>query len=131
MNKIKTYFKYFKTRGLTPEGLCFEAIQDLIITGSNNVDSYFLNFSDGAPYWTGGTGKNNYYYGVQPANEHTAYQCKKMRERGIKIISYFIESNAAEPNSCFKKCYGKDAKCIDTSNVKSLAKTMNDKFLEK
>lgn len=131
MTKIKTYFKYFKTRGLTPEGLCFEAIQDLIIAGSNNIDSYFLNFSDGAPYWTGGVAKNKFYYAGKPANKHTAHQCKKMRENGIKIISYFIEDGRTEPNQCFKECYGKDAKCIDTNNVKSLAKTMNDKFLQK
>ena len=123
--------KYFGPCGLTPEGLCFEAIQDLIISGSDSIDSYFLNFSDGAPYWSGGVGNNNYYYGGEAAANHTSAQVKKMRDRGIKIISYFIEHGATEVNTTFKICYGKDANCIDTSNVAQLAKTMNKKFLEK
>ena len=131
MTKIRKWMKYFGPCGLTPEGLCFEAIQDLIVEGSNGVDSYFLNFSDGAPYWAGGVGKNSYYYGGPEADQHTSAQCKKMREKGIKIISYFIESGAKDMNDSFKRCYGKDAKLIDTTNVTALAKTMNQKFLEK
>ena len=131
MTKIRSNMKWFYPCGLTPEGLCFEAIQNLIQDGSKNVDSYFLNFSDGAPYWSGGVGKNNYYYSGTPANIHTRTQVDKMRDRGIKVISYFIDNYHDTINSNFKACYGKDAKKIDTSNVSQLAKTMNDKFLEK
>jgi len=131
MTAIRKWMKYFRPCGLTPEGLCFEAIQDLIVSGSNNIDSYFLNFSDGAPYWSGGIGNNSYYYGGEDAEKHTAAQVNKMRDRGIKIISYFIENGATDINRAFKVCYGKDANLIDTSNVAQLAKTMNNKFLEK
>lgn len=131
MTSIRKWMKYFGPCGLTPEGLCFEAIQDLITDGSNNVDSYFLNFSDGAPYWSGGTGNQSYYYGGDHACKHTATQVKKMKDRGIKIISYFIESGGIDMNTQFKMCYGKDANLIDTNNVAQLAKTMNNKFLEK
>tara|TARA_R110000765_G_scaffold417305_1_gene519708 strand:- start:57 stop:2207 length:2151 start_codon:yes stop_codon:yes gene_type:complete len=131
MTSIRKWMKYFGPCGLTPEGLCFEAIQDLIVDGSNSVDSYFLNFSDGAPYWSGGIGNQSYYYGGDSACKHTAAQIKKMKERGIKIISYFIESTGANMNTQFKMCYGKDANLIDTNNVAQLAKTMNNKFLEK
>jgi|21_taG_2_1085346.scaffolds.fasta_scaffold00784_8 hypothetical protein len=131
MTAIRKWMKYFRPCGLTPEGLCFEAIQDLIVDGSNSVDSYFLNFSDGAPYWSGGVGNNSYYYGGEAAEKHTAAQVNKLRDRGIKIISYFIENGATDINRAFKVCYGKDANLIDTSNVTQLAKTMNNKFLEK
>ena len=51
INKIATLFKHITCPGITPEGLCFEAIQKEIVDGSGDMDSYFINFSDGAPYF--------------------------------------------------------------------------------
>ena len=49
INKIKNLFPLLRPSGTTPEGLCFEAIIKEIEVGSNDKDSYFLNFSDGMP----------------------------------------------------------------------------------
>ena len=51
INKIQNLFKYLTCPGITPEGLCFEAIQKEITDGDNGIDSYFINFSDGEPYF--------------------------------------------------------------------------------
>ena len=37
--------------GTTPEGLCFEAIMKEFVPINNDLDSYFLNLSDGQPYF--------------------------------------------------------------------------------
>ena len=46
--------------GTTPEGLCFEAIvMKEFVPINNDLDSYFLNLSDGQPYFPG----EGFYYG--------------------------------------------------------------------
>jgi hypothetical protein len=64
---IKKYFKYLRTSGTTPEGLCYQAIMNKISDGSNDKESYFLNFSDGMPMFSNGTIR---YYNEQ-AVKHT------------------------------------------------------------
>ena len=49
INKVKNLFHLLRPSGTTPEGLCFEAVMKEIEVGSNDKDSYFLNFSDGMP----------------------------------------------------------------------------------
>ena len=56
--KVKNLFSALDVAGTTPEGLCFEAIQKDLIPGNSNQDSYFINFSDGQPYY----GNNEIYY---------------------------------------------------------------------
>jgi hypothetical protein len=121
----------------TPEGLCFEAIQKQLIPTDNNVDSYFLNMSDGQPYYSIGNGNDSISYGGDNAAEHTSRQVKKMQANGINLLSYFITERAGsnfedtEDWRVFKKCYGSDAKYVDTNNVFQIAKTMNQMFLKK
>ena len=56
-----------------------------------------------------------------------------MRRMGISVLSYFIGGDY-EYNSdieSFTGMYGKDAEFINATNMMSVAKTMNKKFLEK
>jgi hypothetical protein len=121
----------------TPEGLCFEAIQKYLIPTDNSVDSYFLNFSDGQPYYSISSKTDNISYTGHSAAEHTNRQVKKMRDTGINVLSYFITERASDRFESsndwdiFKKSYDKSAKYVDVENVMQVAKTMNDLFLQK
>jgi len=127
---IKKYFKYLRTSGTTPEGLCYQAIMDKISSGSNEKESYFLNFSDGMPMFSNGTIR---YYNEQ-AIKHTKKMMKEIRGKGVKVLSYFIgdsDYTRDTTKEAFKAMYGKDAKFIDVTSVGAVAKTMNKKFLSK
>ena len=126
INKIQNLFQYITHPGTTPEGLCFEAIQKEIVDGSGDMDSYFINFSDGEPYFEN---KDITYYGKDATN-HTKKQVDDMRLRGIKVLSYFISGNNRWSNNPdnFKAMYGKDAEFINTNQVVPLAKTLNKMF---
>ena len=50
-SKVKQMFGGLRPNGTTPEGLCFEAIMKSFIPINNDMDSYFLNLSDGQPYY--------------------------------------------------------------------------------
>ena len=121
----------------TPEGLCFEAIQKQLIPTSNDMDSYFLNFSDGQPCYSIGTADDSINYQGEAAAEHTKKQINKMRNAGINTLSYFISDYSEEriqstPDwRIFQKCYGKDAKSVNVENMMQVAKTMNELFLQK
>ena len=129
INKIATLFKHITCPGITPEGLCFEAIQKEIVDGSGDMDSYFINFSDGAPYFEN---KDIQYWG-QYAVKHTKNQVDNMLHRGIKVLSYFISGKYSYDSneSDFKAMYGKGAEFINTSQVVPLAKTLNKMFATK
>ena len=73
--KVKQMFGGLRANGTTPEGLCFEAIQKEFLPANNDMDSYFLNISDGQPYFPG----QGFYYGGDGAVKHT----RKM----VKMIS--------------------------------------------
>jgi hypothetical protein len=126
---IKKYFKYLRTSGTTPEGLCYQAIMNKISDGSNDKESYFLNFSDGMPMFSNGTIR---YYNEQ-AVKHTRKMMKEIRGKGVKVLSYFIGGNYERTSNqeAFKSMYGSDAKFIDVTSVGAVAKTMNKKFLAK
>jgi nitric oxide reductase activation protein len=115
--------------GTTPEGLCFEAIMDEIVPTSNDRDSFFLNFSDGMPMFSNNTIS---YYRDNGIN-HTQKMVKEIRSRGIKVLSYYVGSDYERESNIkdFKRMYGKDAEFVDVTNVMSVSKTMNKKFLEK
>ena len=124
LSKLVKIMPQVRACGTTPEGLCFEAIMDEILNASRGKDAYFLNMSDGMPWF------NN--YGGEQALLHTSKQVKKMKRDGIKVISYFIGGNGyGSSKEDFQLMYGKDSHFIDTNNLLSLAKTMNNKFLER
>jgi hypothetical protein len=139
-NSFRQFCKYMsilQANNTTPEGLCFEAIQKQLIPTSNDMDSYFLNFSDGQPCYSIGTNDDSINYQGEAAAEHTRKQVNKMRNAGINTLSYFISDYSEERMMStndwriFQKCYGKDAKCVNVENMMQVAKTMNELFLQK
>ena len=128
--KVKTLFKYLTVAGTTPEGLCYEAIMDEMVEGMKDRESYFLNFSDGMPMFQ--NDDLDYYHGT--ATNHTKKMVKELRNRGIKVLSYFVGDSDYDRDrsmSDFKKMYGKDSQYIDITSVTAVSRTMNKKFLEK
>ena len=129
-NKVKSLFPYIRCSGTTPEGLCFEAVMNEIIPSSNNRESYFLNFSDGMPMF--GNEDVDYYHDT--ALNHTKKMIDEIKNRGIKVLSYYIDDSSygsGDSMRDFKRMYGKDSEFIDVTSVLPVAKTMNKKFLEK
>ena len=128
-SKISRIFKGIHATGTTPEGLTFEAIMKELVPGGINKDSYFLNFSDGMPMFHNDT----MYYNGDEALKHTKKMANKIRNMGVKVMSYYIGGNYESDSSMndFKKMYGKDAHFINVTNVFEVAKTMNKMFLDK
>ena len=129
LSKVKSLFKYLNVTGTTPEGLCFEAIMKDLIPGNSNQDSYFINYSDGQPYY----GNNEIYYSGVQAENHTRKMVTQMRNQGMKVMSYFIGGSYSYDGEvrAFKNMYGNDASFINSTNMMQVAKTMNNKFLGK
>ena len=121
MHKIKKLFPRIETCGTTPEGLCFAAIQDLIESSSSKLHSYFINLSDGEPYFAG--------YSGTLAAEHTRGEVHKMRERGIKVLSYFITQGSYEHHEQFQQMYGKSAAYVNPDSLMDIARTLNKMFV--
>lgn len=121
--KVKKLFPKITSCGTTPEGLCFAAIQHLIDESNSKLNSYFLNLSDGEPYY-----KN---YSGELAVFHTKGEVHKMREKGIKILSYFIHSGSDYHHQDFKSMYGESAAFINIDSLNDIIKTLNKLFLEK
>lgn len=127
LSKIKKLFPQLVPNGLTPEGLCFEAVMDEFLPAGNHFDSYFLNISDGEPYFQGG----GIYYSGEAAFQHTKKMVKKIESYGIKTLSYFVGSRGNECSAGFKKMYGAGATYIDVTSVGEITKTINKMFLTK
>lgn len=125
--KVKKLFGGLNPGGTTPEGLCFEAIMKNFIPANNDMDSYFLNLSDGEPYFAG---KNFYYSGITAA-DHTRKMVKMLEGMGIQTLSYFIKGYGDYGSDLFDRMYGKGAQEIDVTNVTQITKTMNKLFLQK
>ena len=128
---VKKYWKYLDAKGTTPEGLCFAAIEKQIMNDANGRDSFFLNLSDGMPWYS----NNDISYGGKEALQHTRNEVEKLRKAGIEILSFYISDrhsyNRESAMQDFKRMYGKDASFIDPTNLISLAKVLNKKFLAK
>ena len=161
IQKIRNIFPFLRAYGCTPEGLAFEAVMDEFIIGkkSDGQDNYFLNISDGEPFYelreTTNKYRSSFSYQGETAALHTKRQVDKIRASGVKVLSYFIKSDEsllrlnygvfvpiiqAVPmtqdygstlKAQFHKMYGKDSQFIDVMNVMDIAKTMNRLFLLK
>jgi len=127
ISKITKLFQYITCPGTTPEGLCFEAIEKEIVSGDNGVDSYFINFSDGEPYFEN---KDINYYGIS-AQQHTKKQVDSMRSKGIKVLSYFISGNYSSDIKNFQIMYGSDAENVNVTKLNELTKSLNKRFTTK
>ena len=122
---VKTMLPYMDCKGATPEGLCFEAIEKYM-SEDKNKDQYFINFSDGEPYFN----SNELSYGGDYARNHTRQQVKNIRMKGYNILSYLI-SDYGDDIEQFKQMYGNDACNIDVTQIVPLSKTLNKLFLNK
>lgn len=159
ISKIRQLFPYLKANGATPEGLAFESIAEEFIIGkhSNEQDHYFLNISDGEPCYSVSSHSNRYGINVDYTGErgalHTKQQVEKIRRKGVKVLSYFIEGEhnpyasfggsfyqtgygvdkkrQLTLNETFDIMYGNDAQFIDVENVTDIARTINRLFLTK
>ncbi len=127
--KVRKLFPALDVSGTTPEGLCFESIMDELIPGTTNQDSYFINYSDGQPYY----GNSQIHYSGTTAETHTKKMVDMMRNKGIKVLSYFIGDGYSydSDNRSFTNMYGKDSEFINVTNVVDVARTMNKRFLTK
>ena len=126
-SKVKKMFGGLGPGGTTPEGLCFEAIMKHFLPSNTDMDSYFLNLSDGEPYFHG----QNFYYSGKEAATHTRKMVKMLEGMGIKTLSYFIKGHYDGGSSLFKTMYGNGAQDIDVTNANQISKTMNKLFLQK
>ena len=128
-SKVKQMFGGLRPNGTTPEGLCFEAIMKSFIPINNDMDSYFLNLSDGQPYFGG----RSFYYSGDSAERHTGKMVKMIESMGIKTLSYFVSDYGVQSyeKRSFKTMYGKGAKFVDVTNLNQITKTMNQLFLQK
>jgi len=126
-SKVKQMFGGLHPSGTTPEGLCFEAIMKNFLPSNNDMDSYFLNLSDGEPYFHG----RNFYYSGKEAAVHTRKMIKMLEGMGIQTLSYFIKGIGDYGSDLFSEMYGKGAQTIDVTNVTQITKTMNKLFLQK
>jgi len=128
-SKVKKMFGGLGPHGTTPEGLCFEAIQKEFVPINTDLDSYFLNISDGQPYFP----SQGFYYHGDAAERHTNKMVKMIESMGIQTLAYFIGDGYDDgyDSKAFKTMYGKGAKVIDVTNVNQITKTMNQLFLQK
>jgi hypothetical protein len=127
-SKVKQLFPALYPGGTTPEGLCFEAILNQFVPMSNDIDSYFLNISDGEPYFA----SSGLSYYSETGTKHTARMVKKIQGMGIKVLSYFVSDfNVRTPSKDFVQMYGTSARAIDVTSVGEITKTMNGLFMEK
>jgi hypothetical protein len=131
--KVKTLFQYLQPGGTTPEGLAFEGVMKQMVGSTSDVDSYFLNISDGEPYFHG----RGYSYQGYYASKHTRKMVDKIEGMGIKVLSYFVSDYSGDVDASsgsgkvFKDCYGKAASYINVTNVNEVTRTMNGLFMAK
>jgi len=136
INEMRVLLPYIWCCGSTPEGLCFDAIMKDVIKSASGKDAFFLNFSDGAPYYyeSLGRGAGGVSYSGAEAHQHTRKQVQKMMAEGIHVLSYFIsEYERKEDHSevqNFREMYGRESQFINVQDINAIAKTINNKFLE-
>ena len=130
-NKITSLFKWLRPGGTTPAGLCFEAILNNITgMGNRDTDKYFINFSDGQPYFSG----KDFEYSGPLADAHVKKQVNKMRSAGVKILSYYIDGAKLgdSERASFDLKYGKQSTAyVPVTDILPLAKSLNKTFIER
>ena len=123
---------YFKVSGLTPEGMCLNALNQYIPSSSYYLDSYLINMSDGFPTFE----SSGFVNKGKSAILDTAKAVSNIKKKGVKVLSYFIETDVTsirlnELVEDFRTMYGKSATFIDPKNVHQVTKTLNNLFLKR
>jgi len=131
LNDLKN-LAYFKVSGLTPEGMCLNALNQYIPSSSYYLDSYLINMSDGFPTFE----SSGFIYKGKSAILDTAKAVSNIKKKGVKVLSYFIETDVTsirlnELVEAFRTMYGKSATFIDPKNVHQVTKTLNNLFLKR
>tara|TARA_R110000868_G_scaffold768_3_gene5609 strand:- start:922 stop:2652 length:1731 start_codon:yes stop_codon:yes gene_type:complete len=133
LRELEVILGAFDPNGMTPEGLCFESMikKNQLVRANADMDSYFLNISDGGP---GGVGM----YSGHTAMVHTKAQVDKMRnEYGIGVLSYFMSEydhrdfSSSNTGRMFQGMYGKAATAVKADNAMEIAKTLNKLFMNR
>ena len=75
-------------------------------------------------------------FGLRWEVDNTAKAVKNIKKKGVKILSYFIQSKTTvfkekELNENFQIMYGKEASFIDPKNIYQITKTLNNLFLKR
>jgi nitric oxide reductase activation protein len=146
-NTLLRHLKRLSPNGATPEGLCYKATLDLIMECTDTHDVYFINFSDGEPSFSYTTksslsskeSANVQYmnYGGEMAAKHTRAMMNRMRERGVKVLSYFISENGTSGYytttavNMFKIMYGENASFVNVKNTSEVLRTLNKLLLNR
>ena len=123
---------HYKTKGLTPEGMCLNALNKYIPNSSYYLDSYLINMSDGYPTFER---YGKFTYKGEEAILDTAKAVKNIKKKGVNILSYFIQSSTTQTKEeelmeNFQIMYGKEASFIDPKNMYEVTKTLNNLFLK-
>ena len=117
-----------------PKDYALKHFQKVSYLQQLNVDVYFVNISDGQPYFCT-KGASGFDYSGDSAVQHTKRQVDALRKKGIRVASYYVEEENGwyreTTQRMFKRMYGQDAQFINVGNVHEIAKTMNRKFLQK
>ena len=79
---------YYKAKGLTPEGMCLNALNEFIPNSSYYLDSYLINMSDGYPTFE----STNFTYKGKTALLDTTKAVYNIKKKGVKVLSYFIKT---------------------------------------
>ena len=123
---------HYKTKGLTPEGMCLNALNEYIPNSSYYLDSYLINMSDGYPTFEK---QGKFTYKGDEAILDTAKAVKNIKKKGVNILSYFIKAPSTQTKEeelieNFQIMYGKEASFIDPKNMYEVTKTLNNLFLK-
>ena len=123
---------HYKTKGLTPEGMCLNALSEYIPNSSYYLDSYLINMSDGYPTFEK---QGKFTYKGEEAILDTAKAVKNIKKKGVNILSYFIKTPTTQIKEeelieNFQIMYGKEASFIDPKNMHEVTKTLNNLFLK-
>jgi hypothetical protein len=133
--KAKTLFPHLHTAGSTPEGLCYPATLELMEECAKTHTTYFINFSDGEPGCGFRYNGRHIDYGGENAYKQTKGMVNRIRELGIRVMSYFITDghyySGSNSKTMFKDMYGQDAEFVDVRNVIQILKTLNKLLLIK
>jgi hypothetical protein len=159
-NKCIESLRMLRPNGATPEGLAFKATMDLILEQADTHKVYFINFSDGEPAFDiydtpnlataarrrfrrfgrvvgGGQGACTYYAG-ETAAKHTRAMVRMMRDRGVQVLSYFIEDNSGSSyygkasdnaKNMFRSMYGEDAFFVNVESAGEVVRTLNSRLI--
>lgn len=140
ISHLVTVMRQLELHSTTPEGLCFDGLlkKGMFKRGTDTMDSYFLNISDGSPSMAG--------YGGQKAINHTRNTISKMKsELNMKVLAFWIESTGSNTSlehmrerfnqphgsgATFRQMYGKDATVVDPKSAMSIAQQLNKRFLK-